>query len=671
MSQRLFHTIVLLGYCLLAIIATYPLIGHFTTHVPSGAGDAAQDLWEKIWNLDHVYRSLLAGKSPFFSAQLYTPNGASLYFHPLSITNAIIALPIIAIWGLIPAYNSLALGSFVLSGYAVYLLCRQWQCSQRSAFLGGMIYSLSAFHFGHLTLNHLELWNMQWLPLYFVAYERVRQQPSLSRIAWAILALLAVLFSSLYMAMYALLWTLVWLGFDLAQQPRNLSQTWQRLRAPLIIGAVTLLVILPLMLIPMLREAGQNPVLIRSVEEISKRAIPPLAIVQRSTLSYLGIVGLVLAIVGVVLTKKQGLRWIVLGVGAFWLALGPRYGLYQIYNLLPIAQFGRYPDRFIVLTLISCAVLAAMGTDAMLKCWQPRWHLLASASLLLLIGLDSWHGQRPLLQPTHHPVYEQIAADPTPGSLLELPIRRTNSAWFAMYYQTIHQRPIIDGVLARPVPRIPIFDIRMIRGLEQPEITLPTKDIFPVQEPLAATSYFNLRYLVYYRKSDMPNQQVPTQAQVEALTGAKAREIANDQTLVAYRLDWQPSSEPLNILIELGTGWYDLEGGANDLHRWIKDAGAGANLGIYPTRPIAAQLQLKLVAFDHPQAVDILLDDQLLTTLTVGTAVESFTIPIDLAQKSYKLRFKPHEAGINPSLQQAGADDRTLSISVFEATIQR
>ncbi|XSG75083.1 hypothetical protein ACP8Y2_23215 [Herpetosiphon llansteffanensis] len=670
MSQRLIHTIVLLGYLILAIIATYPLIGHVATHVPSGAGDAAQDLWEKLWNLDHVYRSLLAGQSPFFTDQLYTPNGAALYFHPLSITNAIIALPIIAIWGVIPAYNFLALGSFVLSGYAVYLLCRQWQCSSRSAFLAGMIYSFSAFHFGHLTLNHLELWNMQWLPLYFVAYEQVRQQPSFARIAWAILALLAVLFSSLYMAMYALLWTLVWLGFDLAQQPRSLKQTWQRLRAPLIIGGVTLVVILPLMLIPMLRQAANNPVLIRSVEEVSKRAISPLAIFQRSSLSYLGLIGLVLAVIGVVLTKKQGLRWIVLGLGAFWLALGPRYGLYQIYNLLPIAQFGRYPDRFIVLTLISSAVLAAMGVDGLLKRWQPRWHVLVSASLLLLIGVDSWPNQRPLLQPTHHPVYEQIAADPTAGSVLDMPIRRTNSAWFAMYYQTIHQRPIIDGVLARPVPRIPIFDIRLVRGLEEPELRLPSHDIFPVQQPLAATSYFNLRYLVYYRKSDMPNQQVPTLEQVEALTGATASEIANDQTLVAYRLDWQPSSEPLHTLMELGTGWYELEGSEHDLHRWIKDAGAGATLGLYPTRPMQAQLQLKLVAFDHPQAVDVLLDDQLLATLTVGTAVESFTLPVDLAQKSYKLRFKPHEAGINPSLQQSGADPRTLSISVFEATIQ-
>ncbi len=665
MSHRRIQVLVVLFYCGLAILATYPLVMHFTTHVPSGSGDAAQDLWEKLWNLDHVYRRVTTGQSPFSTSMLYYPNGASLYFHPLSITNALLVLPIIAIVGVIPAYNTLVMVSFVASGYVVYLLCRQWQCSHGGALIGGMIYTLSSFHVGHLTLNHLELWTMHWLPLYMLAYERARLNPSRWRIVATILALLAVIFSSLYMAMYAALWTLVWVLADMSQHPRTRSTILARLRVPIVVGGSSALIITPLLVIPMFRESAANPVLVRSVEEISKRVIQPWSIVQRSSLAYLGIGALMLMGIGIVRTKSRGLRWIMLAGIGFWLALGPRYGLYTLYNQLPIAQFGRYPDRFIVLSLISVAVLAAMGVTTLVSRWQPRWKHGSVALFMVLIALDSWQGVRPLLQPTVHPVYAMIAADPHAGSVLDMPIRRTNSAWLAMYYQTVHQHPILDGALARPVSHVSIFAIQAVRALEQKPDDLPERDIVAYQDPLATTTYFNLRYLVYYRKSDIPTQQVPTREQIEASTGAQATEIANDAILVAYRLEWNPANQTIPAFMEVGNGWYDREGDDATVHRWIEDVTEGATIRLYPTQAGQKTLMLNVVAFDHPQAVDVYLDATLLTTLHASTTVETFSVPVTLEQRNYTLRFKPHEQGMNPSLAGQSTDNRFLSIGIF------
>src|SRR5262249_32659860 len=134
-------------------------------------GEGAQDLWEKLWNIWWFGEALRRGTSPFFTDALFYPQGASLLFHPLNLTSALMALPLRVLFGPIAAYNLVVLLSFVLSGYAVFLLARAHGCSHPAALIGGLAYTASTFHFFHTRLSHLELVPMQWLPLYALALD--------------------------------------------------------------------------------------------------------------------------------------------------------------------------------------------------------------------------------------------------------------------------------------------------------------------------------------------------------------------------------------------------------------------------------------------------------------------------------------------------------------------
>src|SRR6266508_341902 len=165
------HGLPLLCYSALAILLTWPHARYLGDALPSAPGEGAQDLWQNAWNLWWAGDALRRGQSFFFTDVLFYPQGASLLFHPLNLTSGLLAVPLRAAAGTIAAYNLLVLLSFVLSGYAVFLLARRHSCGRAAALLGGLAYTGSTFHFFHLRLGHLEQISMQWLPLYALALD--------------------------------------------------------------------------------------------------------------------------------------------------------------------------------------------------------------------------------------------------------------------------------------------------------------------------------------------------------------------------------------------------------------------------------------------------------------------------------------------------------------------
>ncbi len=161
----------LLGYFLLTILMTWPTVLHLTTGIPGDGFDG----WQNYWNLWWVKESLLVqGHSPYFTDYLYAPTGVSLLFHTLNIFNGLWTLPLQLNFGVAVAYNSVVLVSFALAGYGAYLLslytltCLDLPAPQHrrwSAFIGGLIFTMSPFHFAHL-LGHMQVFSMIWPPFY-------------------------------------------------------------------------------------------------------------------------------------------------------------------------------------------------------------------------------------------------------------------------------------------------------------------------------------------------------------------------------------------------------------------------------------------------------------------------------------------------------------------------
>ena len=152
------------AYTLISLAATWPLVTRLQGWVP-GFGDWGQNMWALWWTRE----ALLALKqSPFFTPYLFHPTGVTLLFHPLDVTDGLLTLPFYGIVGGDISYNFIVLLSFVLSGLGVYYLALELGQQRGAAFVAGLVFTLSPYHFLRLELGHLNLASMQWIPFYLL-----------------------------------------------------------------------------------------------------------------------------------------------------------------------------------------------------------------------------------------------------------------------------------------------------------------------------------------------------------------------------------------------------------------------------------------------------------------------------------------------------------------------
>ena len=153
------HVGVLALYGLLALAMTWPLARQVGTAIPGDSFDG----WQNVWNLWWMREAwLVQHGSAYCTSLLHAPTGVDLRFQTMAPFNGLATLPIQLTAGLLPAYNAAVLLSFVLGGYGAYLLglyaLRQVsvqfivQCRfiiHSSAFLAGVIFAFSPYHFAH------------------------------------------------------------------------------------------------------------------------------------------------------------------------------------------------------------------------------------------------------------------------------------------------------------------------------------------------------------------------------------------------------------------------------------------------------------------------------------------------------------------------------------------
>ncbi|MBE7473879.1 MAG: hypothetical protein DPW09_13100 [Anaerolineae bacterium] len=300
--RSLFHHIwPILIYFLLTILMTWPTVLHLTDGIPGDGFDG----WQNYWNIWWVKKALLElGTTPFFTDYLYPPNGASLLFHTLNIFNSFWTLPIQLNFGLAIAYNAVVLVSFTLAGYGGYLLALDTLNRLRftgrglrpAAFVGGLVFTMSPFHFAHL-LGHMQVFSMIWPPFYVLWLLRTLQPPSPLRrgvggeVRNAALACLFLILATLvdwYHTLYLLIFTglmLAWVlwrrgdeeakrrGREVGEQefahhpPPSIFHLLSSTLYPLLLIGLGFALALSPMLVPMIRAARSTPELQTGLEQ--------------------------------------------------------------------------------------------------------------------------------------------------------------------------------------------------------------------------------------------------------------------------------------------------------------------------------------------------------------------------------------------------------------------
>lgn len=206
----------LLGYLLLTLVMTYPLVAQFAQAIPGDSFDG----WQNYWNLWWVKMALLVEHThPWFTDLLYHPTGVGLLFHTLNAFNGFTFLPVQLAWGLIPAYNAVVVFSFVMGGLGAYLLARHVlgpRAGRLPAFIAGLVFTFSPYHFAHL-LGHMQLISLEWIPFYVLYLLRTvaaaqSAPPRHSLLRNALLAALFLVLVTLcdwYYLMYCLIFTAI------------------------------------------------------------------------------------------------------------------------------------------------------------------------------------------------------------------------------------------------------------------------------------------------------------------------------------------------------------------------------------------------------------------------------------------------------------------------------
>ena len=457
----------LVGYSLVSLAATWPLAAHLQGWVP-GFGDWGQNLWALWWTRQAL---LVLGQSPFFSRYLFYPEGVSLLFHPLDVSDGLLALPLYGLLGGDTAYNLLVLLSFVLAGYGAYLLALELTGRPGASFVAGLVFGLSPYHFLRVDLGHLNLAAIQWLPFFVLCLLRYLERGSKRA---GLLAVFFLAFTALNSWYYVVYCGLLALAAVFWPTPGPFAARLGRVG--LVLGAAALL-LSPLWL-PMAQQlratslVGAHDPLRHSVDLASFWLPgPPSTWAGRfegvwavyaaqnrepGASAYLGYVALGLAAAGVGLGRRGRVGWwLAVGLGFALLALGPQlqaggrvlelplpYAL--LARIFPAFSITGIPGRFVVMTSLALAVLAAAGLAGLSRHLGPYGRL-AWLAAALLVGLEYLAVPVRLTSTDTPDFYQVMAADRQAYAVVDLKW----DANFLMHAQTVHGKPLIGGWLAR------------------------------------------------------------------------------------------------------------------------------------------------------------------------------------------------------------------------------
>jgi hypothetical protein len=168
---------------------SWPVLRDFDSLRLSNPGDSESFAFYLSWNV----HALTHGLDPFFTPNLYAPDGLDLG-NAISIPSvSILVAPVTAAFGGTAGYNAAFLLAIFFGGAAVYLLARELFGSVVGATLAGALTVVSPYFTGH-ALGHLNLMWVFGLP--FLAYLVVRYVRERLRRRWlVVLVALTVAFT--------------------------------------------------------------------------------------------------------------------------------------------------------------------------------------------------------------------------------------------------------------------------------------------------------------------------------------------------------------------------------------------------------------------------------------------------------------------------------------------
>lgn len=489
----------LIVYLVCFYLLTFPQLHQFSTHYFTDEGDGLGNIWNLWWTNKAVTE---LHQSPWHTTFLYYPYGTSLLPHTLNPFNGVMAIILMRFLTQVQVHNFIVIFTFVASGLTAFFLAREFTKSFVACLLAGFIFTFSEYHFSHAQ-GHLNLLSIEWVPLFMLCWYRLITNP---RVVTAVLAagtLFLVLLCDYYYFLYCVLGGVLifiwqwarskdWLLFFRSHPSMNEAGADNRSRLqqanlplstaaapiyPRALGAFVLLTLMtagPLvlsLLMLLLRDppSGAHDPAAFSLD-LAGLFIPghhwrfsELTSFYWSGLNdrveksvHLGFAVFFMLVYAWIrrkhLHEAVGLWFLIFIVFAV-LALGPTIHLsghefgfplmpYTVLTkLIPGMSLGGMPVRMVSMAILAASILAAVGFAELLR--RKRSPAIVAIFLVVLV-FEYLPGPIPARENPLPDFVRELKKLPE-GAIYDV----RSSKFHALYYQTIHQRPMAFGYISR------------------------------------------------------------------------------------------------------------------------------------------------------------------------------------------------------------------------------
>ena len=396
-------TAAFIAYLAVSLVIFYPVVTHPTSTVPGSGITPYQDMWMTWWS---AYAVLSAHSGIYHTTLLSWPLGANLYDYATAPILSLAFVPFLAL-GAAVEYNIIFLVGFALSGICMYVLAEYLSSNKYAAFIAGLIFAFSSFHIAES--SHLSMLFIGWLPISVFFLMRMMRHEASQRANVAGLSLSLAL-SSLTASMQLTVLTLLVVAavvvagmFEKAQRSKLLSRKFAvpfgvSLAIAFIIGSWSYIPLALYLSHNGLAGSGYYPNMTQYMlwsDNAASYFVPGYynGLAHMSGIygsvsylvgpdpsqrpAYIGYSVLALALYGAYIERRRAALWIVIGIVAAWLSLGPFIqmgsaitkipGIYMLYAAIPYLKIVREPARFGLLVTFSASLLACMGASRLLS----------------------------------------------------------------------------------------------------------------------------------------------------------------------------------------------------------------------------------------------------------------------------------------------------------------
>ena len=631
-------------YLLVSISVTWPGVMHLSSAL---IGRMGGDNYEHAWYLWWLAEVLFDGAgTPATIPILNHPSGV---YVPLNLTHTpILAIPAIfsRVSTPIIAYNSFILLAPLLTALAMYFLVLELTKRRATALLGGLLFAFTPYAFGHIQAGHLSQITMVGFPLFALNLIRLLRSPTWLQAATAALSAFLAASHPSHLPYFILPTAIIIIG----SEKLNLDNL--RTTTTLVGAAIITLTLLAPFYAPLLAQSDDITTLSSELGgqlsksiDIASFVIPPpgnpwiphalkpaaLRVVSNAdeTHGYLGLVGFLLAVIGICSQRGLVSHWVLLTGGAALLSLGPVLKLagepimltidgsahplqlpYALLDQLPFFNWSRTPARFGATIHFGLTILAAYGLDALLirlRRKHSRWIL---TGFLCTVGVTERIITFPF--PTapawQTPSLQVLTNSRDKRAVLNVPVSFTTNN-LALYGQTMHERPIVGGRIFRGSmhdQQNPEFLDALLRPTPNHDIiSQPTRS-----QRLAILSNYGIGAIINQHSAE--NYQDSHRDALIATLGPPTTASTLD-TLFLLPRRYTTLTGPTFALHP--DDWQKPEQWGDVPARWFADH---ARIYLYSANPVSGHLQLTTIPGQQLHRIRLDINHQPLTTLIVG-----------------------------------------------------